>query len=98
MRTIVFLLLIIANCFTFSIEQTTAQTTILLVDDYHILYRSGTKRSLNQLSRFKNNPVIPQTKPWELTIAYCSVYRDQITGKYKLWYQAAHKKGNHLAY
>src|SRR5690606_9128371 len=78
--------------------QTLARTTILLVDDHHILYRSGTKRSLNQLSRFENNPVIPQTEPWELTIAYCSVHRDERTGNYELWYQAFHTDGNHLAY
>lgn len=98
MKLILPAIIFLANCIAFSIEKAQAQSTILLVDDHHVLYRSGTKRSLNQLKRYKQNPVIPQTKPWETTIAYCSVHRDAKTGKYELWYQAYHGKGNHLAY
>jgi hypothetical protein len=97
-----FIIIFLANCPVLLVEKLQAQTgtstTILLVDDSHILYRSGTKRSLNQLIRYKNNPVILQTKPWETTISYCSVHHDAKTGKFRLWYQAYHQNGNHLAY
>jgi len=62
--------------------------TLLLVDDHHVLYRSGTKRVLHQLKRHVKNPVIAKDKPWETTVAYCSVHRDEKTGKHQLWYQA----------
>ena len=64
------------------------QRTILLVDDREVLYRSGTKRVLRPLDRHPKNPMLPSDKPWELTVAYCSVHRDQTTGYYQLWYQA----------
>ncbi len=54
-------------------------STILLVDDHHVLYRSGTKRVLHQLKRHEKNPVIAKDKPWETTVAYCSVHRDEKT-------------------
>ena len=62
--------------------------TILLVDDHHVLYRSGTERVVRPAERVGKEPVIAQTKPWELTIAWMSVYRNPETGKYQLWYQA----------
>ncbi len=62
--------------------------TILLVDDSQVLYRSGTERVLRPLDRHPKNPMLPSDKPWELTVAYCSVHRDQETGHYQLWYQA----------
>ena len=54
--------------------------TLLLVDDAHVLYRPGTERVLNPLTRHAGNPVIPRDRPWEGTIAYCSVHRDVETG------------------
>lgn len=62
--------------------------TLLLVDDYHVLYRSGTERVVRPATRYSKEAVIAQTKPWELTIAWTSVYRNPKTGKYQLWYQA----------
>jgi hypothetical protein len=62
--------------------------TILLVDDHHVLYRSGTERVVRPAKRHSNQAVIPNDKPWELMIAWNSVYRDAKTGKYQLWYQA----------
>ena len=63
--------------------------TLLLVDDHHILYRSGTKRILQPLSRHPNNPlIVGREKPWEMAIAWTSVYRDPANGKYELWYQS----------
>jgi len=62
--------------------------TILFVDDHAILYRSGTTRVLHEPVRHARNPVIAETKPWELAIAYCSVYRHPNSGKHQLWYQA----------
>ena len=69
---------------------------ILFVDDYSVLYRPGTKRVLRQLDRCPQNPVIPDDKPWEEHIGYCSVHRDSQTGGYRMWYQAA--PGCHLCY
>ena len=66
----------------------TGPSTILLVDDHDVLYRPGTKRVLHSPQRHKANPVIPETKPWELAIGYCSVYRDSSTGRHQMWYQA----------
>ena len=65
-----------------------AKTTILMVDDHHILYSAGTVRKLIPLKRFSEKPIIAADKPWETTVAYCSVYKDPESGKYKLWYQA----------
>ena len=65
-----------------------ANTTILMVDDHHILYRSGTVRKLKPLKRFSDKPVIAADKLWETTVAYCSVYKNLESGKYQLWYQA----------
>ena len=75
------------------------KSTILMIDDHHILYRSGTKRNLKPLVRHSSRPLISADKPWETTIAYCSVYRNSITGKYQLWYQAwPGKSGCYLCY
>ncbi len=62
--------------------------TILLVDDHDILYRADTRRALHHPRRHDQNPLIPQTKPWEAEIGYCSVYHDAKSGRYQLWYQA----------
>ena len=65
-----------------------SRSTLLFVDDHHILYRSGTRRTIHPLTRHSTEPVIPATHPWELAIGWMSVYRDPDTGKYQLWYQA----------
>lgn len=63
--------------------------TMLLVDDHHVLYRSGTERVLCPFERYAGNPVIRgREKPWEVAIAWNSVYRDPESGHYMLWYQA----------
>ena len=65
------------------------QRTLLLVDDYHVLYRSGTHRKLIPLRRYSDNPVLPGgTNPWEGAIAWNTAYRHPQTGTYQLWYQA----------
>jgi hypothetical protein len=70
-------------------DQPTARAnTLLLVDDFHVLYRPGTKRALHPLKRYAKNPVIPGgEKGWDQNIAWCSVHRDA-RGKYQIWYQA----------
>ena len=62
--------------------------TILFVDDHVVLYRSGTRRVLQQPRRHTANPVITETRPWEVAIGYCTFYRDETTGLYQCWYQA----------
>jgi hypothetical protein len=62
--------------------------TILFVDDAAILYRSGTRRVLQQPGWRSANPVIAESKPWEVAIGYCTVYRDESTGMYQCWYQS----------
>ena len=62
--------------------------TILFVDDDAVLYRAGTRRVLQQPRRDAANPVIAETRPWEVAIGYCTVYRDEASGLYQSWYQA----------
>lgn len=68
-----------------------APRTILFVDDHDILYRSGTRRTITQAARNPSNPVLGETKPWELAIGWMSVHRNARTGKYQMWYQAYSK-------
>ena len=63
-------------------------STILFVDDHNILYRSGTRRVLNSPIRHDANPLITPDRPWETAIAWTSVCRNYLTGKYQLWYQS----------
>jgi len=62
--------------------------TWLLVDDFHVLYRAGTRRVLHPPIRHADNPLIAATEPWETALAWNSVYRNPDTGRYQLWYQA----------
>jgi hypothetical protein len=62
--------------------------TMLLVDDRYVLYRAGTERFLQPTTRHKANPLIAETKPWEVAIAWTSVYYDKDADRYQLWYQA----------
>ena len=62
--------------------------TLLLVDDHHVLYRSGTERVQHHPVRHEGNPVIAADRPWEGDVAWTSVFRDPSTGRYQLWYQA----------
>jgi len=59
-----------------------------MVDDHDVLYRSGTRRILQPLQRHSARPVLGVTQPWEVAIAWCSIYRNPESGKYQLWYQA----------
>jgi len=71
-----------------SVAQTSPEQTLLLVDDHHVLYRSGTERFLNPPRRHSTKPLVPQLEPWETAIGWTSIYRNPQTGKYQLWYQA----------
>src|SRR4051812_18408870 len=63
--------------------------TILFVDDHDVLYRSGTKRVLVPLKRHSANPIIKgRDKPWEVDVAWTSIYRNPTNGLYQLWFQA----------
>jgi hypothetical protein len=65
-----------------------SQQTWLFVDDYHVLYRSGTRRVLSLPQRHAANPVVVPSEPWEVVIGWTSIYRDRDSGRYQLWYQA----------
>ncbi len=62
--------------------------TLLLVDDQHVLYRAGTERFLAPVTRHEANPVIAETEPWEVAIAWTSVHYDAEKDGYQVWYQA----------
>ena len=62
--------------------------TLLFCDDHHVLYRSATVRVLHRPERHPANPLIAPTRPWEVALAWTSVYRDPQSGRYQLWYQA----------
>lgn len=62
--------------------------TLLLVDDHHVLYRSGTQRVFHAATANETNPIVREEHAWEMAIAWSSLYRDPKTGKYQLWYQA----------
>ncbi len=73
-----------------------ASQTLLFVDDHEVLYRSGTKRCLHPLGKFKGNPIITPDnpeRPWEKSIQWVSVYREPNGGKFQMWYQAYSGKG-----
>jgi len=81
-RAAIALLLVLANT---AIAEAAAPRTLLLVDDQHVLYRSGLRREVVPLVRHPDNPLIPGKPSGQL--GYCSTYRDPATGKYQLWYQ-----------
>ncbi|MCH2661797.1 hypothetical protein MK163_15240, partial [bacterium] len=62
--------------------------TLLFADDHHVLYRAGTRRIATPATRHPTNPLIAPTEPWEVALAWTSVYRDPQSGRYQLWYQA----------
>jgi hypothetical protein len=65
------------------------ERTLLMVDDHHVLYRSGTRRVLQPLSRHPANPLIAgRAGLWDADIAYNSIYRDPVSGRYQMWYQS----------
>ncbi|MEZ6128876.1 MAG: prolyl oligopeptidase family serine peptidase [Planctomycetaceae bacterium] len=68
--------------------ESAAPRTLLLVDDHHVLYRSGTKRVFHPSTINPTNPVIREDQPWEMAIGWTSVLRHPETGKFMLWYQA----------
>ena len=74
---------LIVSCLT----QLSAQT-LLLVDDHHVLYRSGTKRVFHPGKANASNPIVQEDHAWEMAIAWSSIYRNPKTGLYQLWYQA----------
>jgi hypothetical protein len=68
---------------------TSPRHSMLFVDDSDVLYYAGARRELRPLDRHSANPVIiARDKPWEIEIAWNSVYRDHKTGHYQMWYQA----------
>jgi len=66
----------------------TMPETLLLLDDHHVLYRSGTKRVFHPSTLNPTNPVIREDQPWEMAIGWTSILKHPETGKYMLWYQA----------
>ena len=62
--------------------------TLLFADDHHVLYRAGTRRIATPATRHPANPLIAPTQPWEVALAWTSVYRNPQSGRYQLWYQA----------
>ena len=80
----------LASCLVFHAPSPTeaANRTLLMADDHHILTRPGAEHVLHSPRRHELNPLIKTTKPWEQAIGYCSVHRNEQTGKYQLWYQA----------
>ena len=64
---IVLLLPALASLGQAEVIDNSAQRTILMVDDHHILYRAGTVRKLNPLQRYSDKPIISADKPWETT-------------------------------
>lgn len=69
-------------------SRTETPTTLLLVDDHHVLYRAGTKRTFHPARLHPGNPILREEKPWEMAIGWTSVVRHPETGRYQLWYQA----------
>jgi len=65
-----------------------ADKTLLFIDDHHVLYQSGTRQVLQPAQSHTTQPVIGETKPWELAIGYCSVIRNPQTEQYQAWYQS----------
>lgn len=63
-----------------------APQTLLLVDDHDVYYRSGTKRVLHSPVRHAQNPLLVGPEPRN-QFGYCTVYRDERTGRYQMWYQ-----------
>ncbi len=74
--------------FTLGLSCAAADRTLLFVDDHDILYRSGTRRFMEQPVRHASNPLITEDKHWEMAIGWTSVRKNEQTGKYQLWYQA----------
>ncbi len=62
--------------------------TWLFIDDDHVLYRAGTRRVFQRPVRHGANPLVAPTEPWEMALAWNSIYHDPDTGKYQLWYQS----------
>src|SRR5215471_10622068 len=60
----------------------------LFLDDYLIASRTNVFRRIHPAEKFKANPVIRQSEPWEdsMNIVYGSVIRDG--DKYKAWYMS----------
>jgi hypothetical protein len=60
----------------------------LFLDDYLIESRTNIKRVIHPAQKYKGNPVLWASEPWEpeLNVLYGSVIQDE--GKYKMWYKA----------
>ena len=59
----------------------------LFIDDCVIEDLQGAKRVLNQPVKHAGNPLLRKDKPWEHSITYGAVVRDESDELYKLWYQ-----------
>ncbi len=65
------------------------QKTVLAVGNAGILYYAGVERKVRPLDRHADNPLIASgDTPRENILAYCSLYHDQETGRYQMWYQS----------
>ena len=62
----------------------------LFLDDYLVASMTNVKRRVQPAEKYKGNPVIWKTEPWEdpFNVVYGSVIRDG--DKYKVWYQSGY--------
>ena len=57
-------------------ESTSTTTTLLMIDEHHVLYRAGATRVLEPLTRVTPGvPAIAPTEPWEELLGYVSPHR-----------------------
>ncbi len=84
-----------ALCLTVSAEEAVVvdATKQLFLDDYLIAAKENVTRTIHPVEKYRGNPVLRPTEPWEggVAILYGSVLRDE--GKYRAWYYAAGSVG-----
>jgi hypothetical protein len=68
-------------------------TKQLFLDDFLIAEKENVERAIHPAEKFRGNPVLRATEPWEgpVAIVYGSVIQDR--AKYKVWYLAYGKDG-----
>ena len=67
----------------------------LFVDDHDITEIEGLQRTLNQVDKYPENPVIKPTEPWEgdgMWAKNSTIY-DSAEGLFKIWYNSAKRTG-----
>eukprot|EP00940_MAST-03C_sp_MAST-3C-sp2_P001970 g1970.t1 len=66
--------------------ESSAVRTMLFLDDHHVLYTAGLKKTLEPLRRTLEDPVLSPTMPWEGLLAYNAVHF--VNGTFRMWYQS----------